>query len=99
MRFARQRHGSTRQPSTGRAGNGRRKASSLWHEPGAGPIWARYYQIDTEKPIFADRNKTIHDDVSELSRERRNGYAWYTKDPLAALERFKQWNKEHPETK
>jgi PelA/Pel-15E family pectate lyase len=66
---------------------------------GAGPIWARYYQIGTEKPIFADRDKSIHDNVSELSKERRNGYAWYTTGPLAALERFEDWNKEHPETK
>ena len=66
---------------------------------GTGPIWARYYQIGTEKPIFADRDKSIHDNVSELSKERRNGYAWYTTDPLVALERFEEWNKEHPETK
>jgi PelA/Pel-15E family pectate lyase len=67
--------------------------------PGAGPIWARYYQIGTDKPIFADRDKTIHDSVNELSKERRNGYAWYTTDPLTELERFERWNKEHSETK
>ena len=44
---------------------------------GAGPIWARYYQIGTDKPIFGDRDKTIHDDVNELSLERRNGYSWF----------------------
>lgn len=66
---------------------------------GAGPIWARYYQIGTDKPIFADRDKTIHDNVSELSRERRSGYGWYTTDPVAVLERFEKWNREHPETK
>jgi len=68
-------------------------------QPGTGPIWARYYQIDTERPIFADRDKTIHDNESELSKERNNGYAWYNTAPLAALERFEKWNKEHPETK
>jgi PelA/Pel-15E family pectate lyase len=66
---------------------------------GAGPIWARYDQIGTEKPIFSDRDKTIHDNVSELSRERRNGYAWYITDPRVALERFEKWNREHTETK
>ena len=35
---------------------------------GAGPIWSRYYQIGTDKPIFGDRDKSIHDDVNELSR-------------------------------
>jgi len=67
--------------------------------PGAGPIWARYYQIGTDKPIFADRDKSIHDNVSELSKERRTGYGWYTTDPLAVHNRFEKWNKEHPETK
>lgn len=62
--------------------------------PGAGPIWARFYQIGTDRPIFADRDKTIHDTVSELSRERRNGYAWYNAEPREALLRFAMWQKE-----
>jgi PelA/Pel-15E family pectate lyase len=52
---------------------------------GAGPIWARYYQIGTDKPIFGDRDKTIHDDVNELSREGRNGYAWFNTEGVATL--------------
>jgi PelA/Pel-15E family pectate lyase len=67
--------------------------------PGAGPIWARYYQIGTDMPIFADRDKSIHDNVSELSQERRNGYSWYSPDSKRALDRFDAWKAEHPETK
>jgi len=67
--------------------------------PGAGPIWARYYQIGTDTPIFADRDKSIHDNVSELSKERRNGYSWYSSDSKRALDRFAAWSAEHPETK
>lgn len=59
--------------------------------PEAGPIWARFYQIGTDRPIFADRDKTIHDTVSELSRERRNGYSWYSAEPQEALDRFATW--------
>jgi PelA/Pel-15E family pectate lyase len=44
--------------------------------PGAGPIWARYYQIGADRPVFADRDKSIHDNVSDISKERRNGYQW-----------------------
>ncbi|HEX4065438.1 MAG TPA: pectate lyase [Acidobacteriaceae bacterium] len=58
---------------------------------GGGPLWARFYEIGTERPIFVDRDKTIHDRVSELSRERRNGYAWYSAEPQAALDRFAEW--------
>lgn len=69
---------------------------ALVPKPGAGPIWARYYEIGTDKPIFADRDKTIHDSVGELSKERRNGYAWYGAGARSALERFEQWSRDHP---
>jgi PelA/Pel-15E family pectate lyase len=62
---------------------------------GAGPIWARYYSISTGLPIFGDRDKTIHDDVSELSLERRNGYAWYSAGPQQALDTYAAWSKSH----
>jgi PelA/Pel-15E family pectate lyase len=68
-------------------------------QPGAGPIWARYYQIGTNKPIFGDRDKSIHDTVDELSLERRNGYGWYGTEPSHALELYAAWLKQHPETK
>ena len=64
--------------------------------PGSGPIWARYYEIGTDKPIFGDRDKTIHDDVNELSRERRNGYGWYRDGPKQVLEEYADWVKRHP---
>jgi PelA/Pel-15E family pectate lyase len=67
--------------------------------PGAGPIWARYYQIGTDIPIFGDRDKSIHDNVSELSKERRNGYSWYSSESKRALDRFDTWSVEHLETK
>lgn len=43
----------------------------------APPIWARFYQIETMKPIFIGRDSIIRYDVSEIEAERRNGYAWY----------------------
>jgi PelA/Pel-15E family pectate lyase len=63
---------------------------------GAGPIWARYYQVGTDKPIFGDRDKTIHDDVNELSLERRNGYSWYNIEGVAVLNEYKTWAQTHP---
>jgi len=59
--------------------------------PGAGPIWARYYSITTGQPIFGDRDKSIHDNVAELSLERRNGYQWYSSGPQHALEIYATW--------
>jgi PelA/Pel-15E family pectate lyase len=65
---------------------------------GAGPIWARYYSISTGRPVFGDRDKTIHDDVSELSLERRNGYAWYSAWPQKALDAYAVWSRNHGES-
>ncbi|MDW5267342.1 MULTISPECIES: pectate lyase [Acidobacteriaceae] len=58
----------------------------------ANPIWARYYSITTGKPIFGDRDKTIHDAVSDLSLERRNGYAWYGSGPQQAIDAYAIWS-------
>jgi PelA/Pel-15E family pectate lyase len=77
-----------------RSGDDGRK---LQPAPGNGPIWARYYEIGTDRPIFGDRDKSIHDDVNELSRERRNGYGWYVDTGNRVLEHYEKWAKAHPE--
>ena len=62
---------------------------------GAAPIWARYYEIGTDRPIFADRDKTIHDHVEDLSLERQHGYSWYTGRCTEMLDRYDAWKKTH----
>lgn len=39
-------------------------------------LWYRFYEIETMKGIFGDRDGSIHYDVSEISEERRLGYVW-----------------------
>lgn len=63
----------------------------LIDQQGAGPLWARFYSLDSEKPIFGDRDKTLHDDMNEISLERRNGYAWFNSAPTAALSEYDKW--------
>jgi PelA/Pel-15E family pectate lyase len=58
--------------------------------PGAGPIWARMYEIGTDKPIFADRNGIKLYDWDQL-KDRRLGYAWYTYAPVLALRQYENW--------
>lgn len=65
--------------------------------PGAGPIWARFYEIGTDRPIFGDRDQTIHDDVNEISRERRKGYSWFGDTPKRVLQHYAKWSKKHPQ--
>lgn len=67
----------------------------LEKDPGAGPIWSRFYKIGTDKPIFGDRDKTVHDDVNDLSRERRNGYAWFNTEGVDMLAEYKTWAQAH----
>jgi PelA/Pel-15E family pectate lyase len=74
------------------AGQGR----ELMDAPTGGPLWSRYYEVGTDRPIFGDRDKTIHDDVNEISRERRQGYGWFRDTPKRVLEHYKKWAKLHP---
>lgn len=64
--------------------------------PGNGPLWARYCRIGDDQPLFGDRDKTIHDRVAEISRERRQGYAWYTDTAKRGLQHYGRWSKVHP---
>ena len=60
-------------------------------EPGAGPLWARFYSIESGTPIFGDRDLTIHDDVNEISLERRNGYGWFNGSGTRVAQDFAAW--------
>ncbi len=64
--------------------------------PGNGPTWSRYYEVGTDRPIFGDRDKSIHDNVNEISRERRQGYSWFSDNPKRVLEHFRLWSLDHP---
>lgn len=68
----------------------------LVKKPGAPVMWARFYDPKTMKPVFGDRDKTIHDDVNEISAERRAGYSWYNTGPAKALKLYESWAKTHP---
>ncbi|HEU6447139.1 MAG TPA: pectate lyase [Verrucomicrobiae bacterium] len=61
--------------------------------PGKGPIWPRYCEIGTDQPIFGDRDKTIHDNLDDISKERRDGYAWFNDNPKRMLEHYRNWKK------
>jgi PelA/Pel-15E family pectate lyase len=67
-------------------------------QPGADPLWSRLYDISTGRPIFGDWGKTIHDDVNELSKGRRNGYTWWGSWPQQALGAYPRWSAVHAKT-
>lgn len=41
------------------------------------PIWARFYEIGTNKPIFVGRDSIVKYNLSDIEQERRTGYSWY----------------------
>jgi PelA/Pel-15E family pectate lyase len=54
---------------------------------GAGPLWARFYEIGTNRPLFSNRDGIKRYDFREVDPERRQGYAWYTDEPRTTLRR------------
>jgi PelA/Pel-15E family pectate lyase len=62
-------------------------------DPLAKPIWTRYYELGTDKPLFCDRNSKFLYSLAEVSRERRSGYGWYTYSPQEALDKYPEWQK------
>jgi PelA/Pel-15E family pectate lyase len=60
-------------------------------DPDAPPIWARFYELGTERPIFIGRDEVIHYSLAEIERERRGGYAWYDDRPAEILKKYPSW--------
>lgn len=65
--------------------------STVVKDPNAGPIWARFYEIGTNRPIFLGRDAVVKYDVMQIEDERRTGYAWYVDEPAKLLKEFSTW--------
>jgi PelA/Pel-15E family pectate lyase len=65
-------------------------------DPTAPPIWARYYEIAGNRPIFVGRDGVIRHDLAQIDPERRAGYAWYGAWGAPVLQRYAEWVKQHP---
>jgi PelA/Pel-15E family pectate lyase len=68
----------------------------LVESPGAGPIWARFYEVGTNRPIFGNRDGAVLYDWHQIEPERRDGYAWYRQDAREALQEFAAWAQRFP---
>lgn len=56
-------------------------------------LWARCYDLDTNQPFFCDRDGVKRTVFSDISRERRTGYAWYGTWGEQVLREHQQWIK------
>lgn len=59
----------------------------------APPIWTRFTELGTHRPMFCRRDGQIVYTLSEVDKDRRTGYSWYNYDPQEVLKRFPDWLK------
>jgi PelA/Pel-15E family pectate lyase len=57
------------------------------------PLWARFYDLETELPFFCDRDGIKKNSLAEIGYNRRTGYSWYTSNPSKLIEKFPEWSK------
>jgi len=72
----------------------------------APPLWARFYELGTNRPIFSSRCEVPECDtdpffmrrysLAEIDNERRVGYAWYGTWPAAVLSEYQAWKVKYP---
>jgi PelA/Pel-15E family pectate lyase len=60
-------------------------------DPKAPPIWARFYELGTRKPLFSNRKSERLYSMAEVDRERRVGYTWYVYNPQWVLDKYPSW--------
>jgi PelA/Pel-15E family pectate lyase len=62
----------------------------------APPLWARHYEVGTNRPIFAGRDGIKKYALAEIERERRTGTAWYGGWPRDLInDKFSKWLAQH----
>jgi PelA/Pel-15E family pectate lyase len=58
----------------------------------APPLWARFYELGTNRPIFCGRDSVVKYSMAEIEYERRNGYRWYVDRPARLLDvEYPEW--------
>jgi PelA/Pel-15E family pectate lyase len=58
----------------------------------APPLWARMYEVGTDRPIFSSRDGVTVYSLAEVDRERRTGSGWYGSWPRELIDReYPDW--------
>jgi PelA/Pel-15E family pectate lyase len=65
-----------------------RSESVLTPDENAPLLWARFYELETNRPLYLDRDSKFHYNYSEIGYERRSGYDFhgYWANPLLEKE-------------
>lgn len=63
------------------------KDRRLVEDPNAPPLWGRFYDLQDNTVVLANRDSIRVSQYSEIARERRTGYSWYGTWPAKLLEK------------
>lgn len=55
------------------------------------PLWARFYDLQTNRPFFCDRDGIKKEELSQIGHERRNGYSWYNSSGIKVYKKYDKW--------
>ena len=72
---------------------------TLEPDASAPPLWARYYELDTNKPFFANRDGHKVYKFEEVDPERRAGYAWLRPYGEKLPAEYAKWQEKNGESK
>ena len=64
---------------------------NLTKDASAPPLWARFYELKSNRPFFCDRDGVVKYDVEEIGGERRKGYAWYGNSGEKVAKAYAKW--------
>ncbi len=65
-------------------------------DPNAPVLWARFYEIGTNRPIFTGRDGVVRYNLADIDIERRTGYRWYGAWAKGRLEtEYPAWKAKH----
>ncbi len=62
----------------------------------APPLWARFYELGTNRPLYLDRDSVYRYDFSEIGLERRSGYSYHGTWAAELLDQeYPRWRAQH----
>ncbi len=62
----------------------------------AGPLWARFYELGTDRPLFMGRDSKPVYFLAEIEQERRGGYAYHGTSAASLLATdYPRWRAKH----
>lgn len=57
----------------------------------AGPLWARYYDLENCEPYVCDRDGLPRRRLEQIGIERRTGYGWYGDRAVTLYPMYEEW--------